>query len=229
MKVLKFGGTSVGSADRMQEVVDIIEKNEGRQLIVLSAMSGTTNDLIAICESAQNLDKQESNDRLDEFALKYRRVLTDLFADKNRRDEARAVLKPMVELIRETINQPSFQEEHYKIIVAQGELFSTHLFLLLCKMRGLSAVLIPALAFMRIDESGEPNLELTEELARPIMDHIDEEVEIIITQGYICKNVYGQVDNLRRGGSDYSATILGAVLQAEEVQIWTDIDGGSQQ
>ncbi len=225
MQVLKFGGTSVGSADRMNEVIDILERNEGRQLVVLSAMSGTTNDLVKIGNTMVNGSKQEAQQRVTELIDKYTRVLTDLFEKKSFRDKGRYLLEPSFNLLRSKLESSSIDSADEKEILAQGEILSTGLFTLLCEIRGVAVALLPALDFMRTDSLGEPELEITEELLVPIINSIDIETNILITQGYICRNHLGYVDNLQRGGSDYTATIIGAVLGAEEVQIWTDIDG----
>ena len=225
MRVLKFGGTSVGSADRMQEVADIIEKNEGRQLIVLSAMSGTTNDLVSLSNHLKADDGERALAQVEMLEDKYVRILTDLFADKESRDKARALIRPSFQLFHDKLNAEQFDDVDEKEILAQGELISTNLFHVMCNVRGIESALIPALAFMRLQEDGEPNLEETAELLEPIMNNIDPEVEVIITQGYICRSHDGNIDNLRRGGSDYTATIVGSCLEVEEVQIWTDIDG----
>lgn len=225
MIVLKFGGTSVGSADRMNEVIDILEKSEQRQLVVLSAMSGTTNDLVAISDALNQGSSNQAGFLIHELNEKYNRVLTDLYASKSDRDEARQLIQPSFDLLQEKLAQQEFNLEAEREILAQGELISTALFSLQCRIRGLNVTLLPALSFMRTDENGEPDLPETAQLLEPYLSGLDDDVDLFITQGYICRNHKGRIDNLQRGGSDYTATILGAILNVAEVQIWTDIDG----
>ena len=226
MRVLKFGGTSVGSADRINEVIDIIEKSHDDQIIVLSAMSGTTNDLVEISNGLASGDKEQSFGLLDAFEQKYIRVLTDLYIKKGDRDLARDLIRPCVRLIRSKIEcAASFTDSDRKEILAQGELISTRLFAHMCDIRDVPAKLIPALNFMSLNQDEDPDLDQITSDIQPYLELLDEDCSILITQGYICKNAKGQISNLRRGGSDYTATIIGAVTQAEEVQIWTDIDG----
>lgn len=226
MKVLKFGGTSVGTADRMNEVIDIIEKNSFDQIIVLSAMSGTTNDLVEIAQSINQGRTAKATQEIDQLELKYVRVLTDLYPDKADRDRARRLLKPSFQLLKDK-NEPHqiLDVSDTNEILAQGELISSQLFALICEIRGVNVALIPALDFMRTNQKGEPDMELSQELVRPYVQLLDEDLHILVTQGYICRDIHGDINNLQRGGSDYTATILGAITAAEEVQIWTDIDG----
>lgn len=226
MRVLKFGGTSVGSADRINEVIDIIEKSSDDQIIVLSAMSGTTNDLVEISNALATGDRERSIGLLDAFEQKYIRVLTDLYIKKDDRDLARDLIRPCVRLIRAKIEDTaSFGDSDRKEILAQGELISTRLFAHMCDIRDVPAKLIPALNFMSLNKDEDPDLDQITNDIKPYLELLDEDCSILITQGYICKDAGGHISNLRRGGSDYTATIIGAVTQAEEVQIWTDIDG----
>jgi len=226
MRVLKFGGTSVGSADRINEVIDLVEKRDEEQIIVLSAMSGTTNDLVEISQALQNDDKRLATGLLAGFEAKYIRVLTDLYVKKIDRDLARDMIRPCVRAIKDILEQESsFTEVNNKEILAQGELISTRLFSHMCSIRGVKAALIPALNFMSLNKAEEPHLEQIEKDIQPYLNLIDEDCKILITQGYICRDHEGQIANLKRGGSDYTATIIGSVVNASEVQIWTDIDG----
>ena len=226
MRVLKFGGTSVGSADRINEVIDLLEQRKEEQIVVLSAMSGTTNDLVQISSTIRDGRKEEAGQLLDEFEDKYVRVLTDLYVRKDDRDTARDLIRPCVTMIREILGQSSpFTEVNDREICAQGELISTRLFSHMCDIRGIHTALIPALNFISLNQQGEPDLERIEKDIQPYLDLIDEDCKILITQGYICRDHEGQVTNLKRGGSDYTATIIGSVVRASEVQIWTDIDG----
>ena len=225
MVILKFGGTSVGTADRMQEVIDIIEKRDSRHFVVLSAMSGTTNALVEIADAIEIKAKEKAADLISDLEYRYIRVLTDLFPEKEIRDESRTLVRPCFKLIKDKLGLGSFELTDRNEILAQGELISTLIFTLQCRQRGIEARLIPALEVMRIDENGEPEMSLIKELVSSKVEKIDDDIQVLVTQGFICRNARGEVDNLRRGGSDYTATILGAVLNAEEVQIWTDIDG----
>lgn len=225
IQVLKFGGTSVGTADRMQEVMDILERGHGRRIVVLSAMSGTTSALVQIAAAIKDEKLNTARQLVSELEAKYVRVLTDLYPEKSIRDRSRKLLRPSLALLKSKIESSSFDSVDEREILAQGELISTRLFTLLCETRGIAVVLIPALEFMRTNALGEPDIGATKELLIPIVSSIDEEIDIYITQGYICRNHEGAVDNLKRGGSDYTATIIGAAINASEVQIWTDIDG----
>ncbi len=226
MRVLKFGGTSVGTADRINEVIDLLETRADEQIIVLSAMSGTTNDLVEISSALEKRQKDQAAVLLDQFEDKYIRVLTDLYIKKDDRDIARDLIRPCAKLIRNLIQQESsFTKVNTQEILAQGELISTRLFHHMCDIRGVNSTLIPALDFMSIDENGDPDLAKIAQDIQPCLDHFDEDCKILITQGFICRDHEGNVSNLKRGGSDYTATIIGAVVQAQEVQIWTDIDG----
>ena len=225
MVILKFGGTSVGTADRMQEVIDILEKRDQRHLVVLSAMSGTTNALVEIARAKSEGEVPKANDLILDLERKYVRVLTDLFPEKEIRDQGRILLRSCFKTIKELVNKDSFNEYSENEILAQGELMSTSIFTLQCKQRGVEAVLLPALDFMRTNNDSEPDYEETKSLLLPFLENLDEEVQVLVTQGYICRNNTGAIDNLKRGGSDYTATIIGALLQAEEIQIWTDVDG----
>ena len=225
MEVLKFGGTSVGTADRMNDVIDILEKKSGEQIVILSAMSGTTNQLVAINEAIRTNHKDKAQQLVDELESRYTRVLTDLYPEKHDRDRGRTLLSSSFDLLRSKLKSSSFDAVDEKEVLAQGELISTRLFTLICEIRQVAVALIPALEFMRTNERGEPDMAKTSELIQPWLETIDDDIQILITQGFICRNHKGEVDNLQRGGSDYTATVIGAAIQADEVQIWTDIDG----
>ncbi len=225
MRVLKFGGTSVGTADRMNDAIDIIEKNSFDQIIVLSAMSGTTNDLVSINTSLRNKTKDKAQQLIEALDAKYIRVLADLYPEKSDRDRGRSLLSPSFDLLNSKLESSSFDSVDEKEVLAQGELISTRLFTLICEIRGVAVALIPALDFMRTNEKGEPDMEMTRELITPFLETLDDDVHTLVTQGYICRNASGEIDNLQRGGSDYTATVIGAAIKADEVQIWTDIDG----
>lgn len=216
MKVLKFGGTSVGSAERMRDVAGIIDTQSG-DVVVLSAMSGTTNSLLSISATVSNGDKESALALILRLREKYEAVADDLFAkDGKWRGEVASVINDVFTFL-ETL--PGEKE-----VVAQGELLSTRLFTLYLQSQGVDAKLLPALDYMRIDANGEPQPDVIREKLKALISHVGN-APIYITQGFICRNSRGEVDNLKRGGSDYSASLIGAALNAEEIEIWTDIDG----
>lgn len=222
MKVLKFGGTSVGSPERMRKLLDIIDTNQ-RQIIVLSAVSGTTNNLVAISEALYQKKHEEALALIDILEEKYIDFIKDLLSD-------REILKNAAILITEQFNSMRafttdlFTAYEERIILAKGELISTALWTYYLAQQGIKAQLLPALDFMRLDENQEPNIAYTGVHLTPLLEeHPD--VNVFVTQGFICRNHFGEVDNLKRGGSDYSASLIAAAIKAEEVQIWTDIDG----
>ncbi len=222
MKVLKFGGTSVGSPERMRRLMDIINAND-RQIVVLSAVSGTTNNLVDIASFLYDKKHEEANALIDILEAKYIDFIKELFPKAE-------YLKKSSQLITEHFNsiraftQDLFTVYEERIILSKGELISTALFTYYLEQEGHNAVLLPALDFMRLDEHSEPNISYTTEHLTPFIES-NKNVNIFITQGYICRNHFGEVDNLKRGGSDYTASLIGAAIKAEEVQIWTDIDG----
>lgn len=222
MKVLKFGGTSVGSVENMANVKDII--NDGAQkIVVLSAMSGTTNSLVEIASNikASNADKaQESINGLHE---KYKVVINALLSDKSLNYEVTHYISERFKFLIESANK-SFTPLLENEILAQGELMSTFMFNAFLKQEGITSTLLPALDFMKIDAHKEPSFKEIEARLHDVLNKADT-AEIYVTQGFICLDANEDVSNLQRGGSDYTATIIGAAIKAEEVQIWTDIDG----
>jgi aspartate kinase len=222
MKVLKFGGTSVGTAERIRNLALIIPKNEP-VVVVLSAMSGTTNSLIEIAEEAQNGKVENSIDLLKKLEEKYYHTNGELFQTAMYIKRGEEFIRDLFYKALQKMNK-SFNKKAYNEIVATGELLSTGLFHLYLTEQGNSSAFLPALNFMRVDKEHEPDYYyISENLQRELK--LTSNTKLYITQGFICRNVVGEVDNLGRGGSDYSAAILGNVLNAEEVQIWTDIDG----
>jgi len=222
MKVLKFGGTSVGSASRMKEVAKLICDGE-RKIVVLSAMSGTTNNLIEISDYLYKNNKSGGLERINTLEQKYLDVIEDLYNTPEFKFEAGLVLKSHFEYLR-SLSKSVFTLFEEKAILAQGELLSTAIFQLYLQEMGENSALIPALEYMRIDKNAEPDTAyIAEHLAEQLALHPDK--MIYITQGFICRNFYGEIDNLQRGGSDYSASLIGAAVLAKEIQIWTDIDG----
>ena len=225
MKVMKFGGTSVGSALRMKNLSEMIA-GQGKNLVVLSAMSGTTNSLVEIAGYLYRKNIEGANELINALENKYNGVVGELFADDLKEGETyRAVAEAKVgeifTFIR-SLTKGLFTSIEEKSIIAQGELLSTNLFCNYLNAKGVKAVLLPALDYMRTDKQGEPDLHYIAEHLKPLMQT---EADLFLTQGFICRNAYGEIDNLTRGGSDYTASLVGAALQADEIQIWTDIDG----
>lgn len=219
---MKFGGTSVGSAQRMKEVAGIVAK-EGKNIIVLSAMSGTTNTLLEISDYLHKRNPDGANEIINMLELKYLREIEDLFESKEYKIQTLEVIKSHFDHIR-SFTKKVFTLFEEKVIVAQGELLSSVMFTNYLKEQGLNAVLLPALEFMRINKNAEPDQNyLREHLNALLQQHQD--ADVYITQGFICLNAYGEIDNLQRGGSDYTASLIGAAVKAKEIQIWTDIDG----
>ena len=222
MKVLKFGGTSVGSAQRMKEVADLIVDGQ-KKIVVLSAMSGTTNTLVEISDYLYKRNPDAANETINKLAEKYDGVVEALYETAESKAEVRAFLQERFDFLR-TFTGNLFTLFEEKIVLAQGELLSTNMFTFMLKERKVQVALLPALEFMRVDKNGEPNQEyIRENLGKLLAQHSD--TELFITQGFICLNAYGEVDNLKRGGSDYTASLIGAAVKASEIQIWTDIDG----
>jgi aspartate kinase len=222
MKILKFGGTSVGSAERIKGLLDIVSP-EDRQIVVLSAVSGTTNALIEISQAFLDSQKDEAKQLIKAHKDKYEVLIQELFTTGEGKKKGKDLIDYHFNVI-ETLGNDIFTHIEEKIVLAQGELLSTALWHFHLEEIGVKSVLLPALDFMKIDEDNEPLVgHITEKLTPMIDAHPDN--TLFITQGYICRNSFGEIDNLRRGGSDYTASLIGAGLRAEEVQIWTDIDG----
>ncbi|TFH33846.1 MAG: aspartate kinase [Bacteroidia bacterium] len=222
MKVYKFGGTSAGSAERIKALLPLTINGDSK-IVVLSAMAGTTNDLVRITELLFNSEKAVAAGLVEEMRQNYYNVVNDLLSKPEIISEGMELINCHFDHIR-GFTLKDFSKGMARAIVAQGELISTALFRLYAVEQGIKATLLPALSYMRIDKDGEPDMYyITQNLKRELSGHIDS--QLIITQGFICRNAFGEVDNLKRGGSDYTATIIGAAINAEEVQIWTDING----
>lgn len=222
MKVLKFGGTSVGSAERIKALTSFVSDKEPK-IVVLSAMSGTTNQLVAIGAALLANNKSLAKELANALENDYLKTAAELYSVKEYSDKAIAFIKSQFNFIRSFSDDVCTAQEE-KSILAQGELLSTTLFYYYLLENKHQAVLLSALDFMRIDINEEPELNYIEEkLSAEIQKHPG--VNLFITQGYICRNAFGEVDNLKRGGSDYSASLIGAAINASEIQIWTDIDG----
>lgn len=223
MQVLKFGGTSVGKPERMRQVAQLITKDNEPKIVVLSALSGTTNALVAIGEALAKSDKEDAKLKIESLKEHYYTFINDLLKQEVFNQEAKAIIDEHFEFLLITL-KISFNEALNRDILAQGELMSTKLFTLYLEEIGVEAKLLPALEFMRTNEEHEPDLELITEKLMALLEK-EKGPSIFITQGYICKNFKGEIDNLQRGGSDYTASLVGAAIQASEIQIWTDIDG----
>ena len=221
MKVLKFGGTSVGSAQRMKDVAKLIigEKN----IVVLSAMSGTTNSLVEISDYLYKKNPDGANEIINQLSQKYFGHIEELYSTEEYKQKARELVSAHFDHIR-SFTKDLFTLFEEKVVLAQGELMSTGMMNLYLNEQGVNSVMLPALDFMRTDKNAEPDpVYIKEKLNKLLQENPD--ADLYITQGYICRNAYGEIDNLQRGGSDYSASLIGAAIKAEEIQIWTDIDG----
>ncbi|WP_026898411.1 aspartate kinase [Daejeonella oryzae] len=222
MKILKFGGTSVGSPERIKSLLDIINPKE-KQIVVLSAVSGTTNRLVEISQAFLNNDKSKATKLINNLHHFYTKFISELFSTPEGLEQGANLVNYHFSFIHSFAND-LFTPLEEKIILAQGELISTTLYQFYLNEIGVSSKLLSALDFMKIDEDNEPDVAFISEHLKPILaDYPDH--TLFITQGFICRNSFGEIDNLRRGGSDYTASLIGAAINAEEVQIWTDIDG----
>ncbi|WP_299208044.1 aspartate kinase [uncultured Dokdonia sp.] len=222
MRVLKFGGTSVGSVENMIQVKEIVNDQQ-KKIVVLSAMSGTTNALVAISNDIKEGNKSSAVTRIDTLEVSYTTTIQSLFSDAVILQDVQAYVKDIFFTLKSTIDQV-YHPSTYNTIVSYGELLSTYIFSAYLRQEGINVQLLPALDFMRIDRNHEPDTFYIRQNIHRRMDELPA-ADIYITQGFICLDVDGKVSNLQRGGSDYTATIIGAAIHAEEVQIWTDIDG----
>lgn len=222
MKILKFGGTSVGSAERIKGLLEIVNPSE-RQIVVLSAVAGTTNALVEIGKAYLAGKKDDAKQLIETHKNKYESLIKELFSTENGYKNGKELIDYHFNLIS-SLSNDLFTAVEEKMILAQGELLSTALWHFYLDEIGVQSVLLPALDFMKIDEDNEPVVPYINEKLSAILALYPDNT-LFITQGYICRNAFGEIDNLRRGGSDYTASLIGAAIQAEEVQIWTDIDG----
>ncbi|MBQ2193196.1 MAG: aspartate kinase [Prevotella sp.] len=223
MKVMKFGGTSVGTPQRMKDVTSLVTKSGEQVFVVLSAMSGTTNSLVEISDYLYKKNPDGANEVINNLEQKYLRHVEELFNTDEWKQTTREFLQGEFEYLRSFTKElfTSFEE---KSIVAQGEIMSTNMVTNYMKEQGINAVLLNALDFMRTDKNSEPDPVYIKEKLHNVLQK-NEGAQIYITQGFICRNAYGEIDNLQRGGSDYTASLIGAAVNASEIQIWTDIDG----
>ena len=223
MKVMKFGGTSVGRPERMKEISELITREDEPKIIVLSALSGTTNALVEISSSLCKGDRIAAKERIEDLERHYQNFIINLFKSKEGYDDGKKILEEHFEFLN-IILKISYSESLDKDILAQGELLSTKIFSAFLKEGGIDHVWIPALEFMTIDAANEPQVGgIKVKLARVLKEYPGK--KLFITQGFICRNSKGEVDNLKRGGSDYSASLISAAVDASVCEIWTDIDG----
>lgn len=223
MKVLKFGGTSVGSAARMKEVAKLVTADKDPKIVVLSAMSGTTNGLVEIAALLYKNKQEEAVARIEEMEKNYESVMSELYTEAEFKEKAFAAIRENFNYMK-TFVVKAFNVYQERALLAQGELMSTAMFQLYLEEQKLNSVLLPALNFMKINKDEEPDLAFTREhIVKELKKY--PEIELFVTQGYICRNTFGEIDNLKRGGSDYTASLIGNAIDASEIQIWTDIDG----
>lgn len=223
MKVMKFGGTSVGKPQRMHDVARLVTRDNEPKIVVLSALSGTTNALVEIGESISKGDRELAKQQITKLEQHYHAFIRELVQQEDAVQKATAIISEHFEFLS-IILKISFSQALNKDILAQGELLSTKLFSVYLSEQGINHVLLPALEFMTIDHHDEPQIgSIKVKLSQLLQQHKDK--GLFITQGYICRNSRGEVDNLKRGGSDYSASLIAAAIQASVCEIWTDIDG----
>lgn len=223
MNVMKFGGTSVGSPERMKSVAQLITRSGDPTFVVLSAMSGTTNSLVEISNYLYKKNPEGANEVINNLETKYMDHVEKLYQDDGYKKKTRDFLRDRFSYMR-SFTKGIFTSFEEKIIVSQGEIMSTNMVNNYLQEQGIKSVLVDALSFMRTNKNSEPDLPYIKEHLHEVMEK-NPGYQIYITQGFICRNAYGEVDNLLRGGSDYTASLIGAALPADEIQIWTDIDG----
>ncbi len=220
---MKFGGTSVGTPERMKSVSSLITRSGEPTFVVLSAMSGTTNTLLEIADYLYKKNPDGANEVINVLEKRYEEHVNNLYATEEWRKTTREFLSEEFAYLR-SFTKDLFTSFEEKSIVAQGEVISTNMLTNYMKECGIDVTLLSALDFMRTDKNSEPDPQYIKEKLSGILKE-NEGHQVYITQGFICRNAYGEVDNLQRGGSDYSASLIGAAINAEEIQIWTDIDG----
>ena len=224
MQVWKFGGTSVGKPERMKSIRSLITEDGQPKIVVLSALSGSTNTLLSISESLNAGNAAEAKSKASELRAHYDQFLTELYSTPAGLGQGQAIVAKEFTFIDSLIATSPYTVKQEKEMVALGELLSTQIFEAFLQEEGISSALLPALDFMVIDEDNEPLLKVIEQKLAAVLAPVKDK-QIFVTQGFICRNPAGEVDNLKRGGSDYTASLIGGAIQAEEVQIWTDIDG----
>ena len=220
---MKFGGTSVGSPERMKNVASLVTSSGEPVLVVLSAMSGTTNSLIEISDYLYRKNPEGANDVINRLEKTYMRHVDELYSTEEWKTETRNFLHGEFDYLR-SFTKDIFTSFEEKSIVAQGEIMSTNMVNNYLKECGVQTTLLSALDFMRTDKNADPDAPYIKDKLTKLLNQ-EQGRQIYITQGFICRNAYGEIDNLQRGGSDYTASLIGAAINAEEIQIWTDIDG----
>ncbi len=220
---MKFGGTSVGKPERMHEVAMLITKDQESKIVVLSALSGTTNALVSISNALSQGDRESAKSQITALEDHYKKFCSELVSTPSGTEKAAAIIQEHFEFLH-IILKISFSEALNKDILAQGELLSTKLFSIYLTEKGIDHLLIPALDFMTIDNYDEPQISIIKTKLSQLLQS-NQDKKIFITQGYISRNSKGEVDNLKRGGSDYSASLIAAAINASVCEIWTDIDG----
>lgn len=223
MKVMKFGGTSVGTPSRMKEVTKLVTASGEPVFVVFSAMSGTTNSLVEISDYLYKKNPEGANEVINNLEQKYMHHIEELYSTTEWKETTRRFLQQEFDYLR-SFTKEMFTSFEEKCIVAQGEMLSTNMICNYMKEQGIKACLLSALDFMRTDKNAEPDTTYIREKLSEVLKE-NEGAQVYITQGFICRNAYSEVDNLQRGGSDYSASLIGAAISASEIQIWTDIDG----
>ncbi len=223
MKVLKFGGTSVGSVDGIKNVAALISEDENQKVVVLSAMSGTTNSLVEISDYFYKNNSAGALEKINILQQAYEETIDSLYSKEENKQRALEIANEIFNFMR-GFSKNIFTIFEEKAILAQGELLSTNMFQIYLEEIGVNSALLPALDFMRIDKNSEPDTAFISENLSKLLEE-NKNKHIYVTQGYICRNFYGEIDNLKRGGSDYTASLVGAAIRAKEIQIWTDIDG----
>ncbi|CAA0145055.1 aspartate kinase [Tenacibaculum maritimum] len=223
MIVLKFGGTSVGTSKSIKEVVRIITEYHPSQpkIVVLSAVSGTTNSLLEISQLILQNKKEEALLKIHNLQKQYDSLIKGLFSVEKYISKAQLCSQSIFTTLQ---NIATNYNDAEKMIVAQGEILSTHLIHIYLEEQQINATLISALNFMSINANNEPEISTISKNIKPILAQSPNQ-NIFLTQGYICKDTNGAIANLQRGGSDYTASLIGAAIEAEEIQIWTDING----
>ena len=223
MKVMKFGGTSVGSPERIKNVASLVTKSGEQTFVVLSAMSGTTNSLVEISDYLYRKNPESANELINALEKKYVKHVEELFSTEEYKQKTLQFISEEFDYLR-SFTKDLFTSYEEKSIVAQGEVLSTNMMVNYMSECGTNATSLSALDFMRTDKNAEPDPHYIKEKLNAILSE-EKGRQVYITQGFICRNAYGEVDNLQRGGSDYTASLVGAAIGADEIQIWTDIDG----
>ena len=223
MKIMKFGGTSVGSSERMKNVTKLVVDSKEQTFVVLSAMSGTTNNLIEICNYLYKKNPEGAHEHINSLENLYMSHIETLYTTDEYREKTRSFLSEEFNYLR-SFTKDLFTSFEENTIIAQGEIISTNMMANYMRELGINVCLLNALDFMRTDKNVEPDSHYIREKLSAIMEE-HQGYQVYITQGFICRNAYGEIDNLQRGGSDYTASLIGAALNADEIQIWTDIDG----